>query len=310
VRRCFVQTLGALAETDPRVVLLTGDLGYTVVEPFANRFPDRFFNTGVAEQNMVGLATGLAEAGFLPFVYSIATFAVLRPFEFIRNGPVLHRLPVRIVGVGGGFEYGAAGPTHHALEDIALLRTQPGMTIVCPADYQQAAEALRQTWLLPGPVYYRLGKDETSVVPGLDGAFSLHTPMLVRHGDDLVLIAIGPEARAAVSAAESLASENISAAVYVVPVVHPAPDEQLKAVLANYPLVVTIEAHYAIGGLGSLVAETIARHRLHCALRVCAVEAPSRETGSETYLLDRHGLSPDAVRVAARDAVRHSGRLR
>jgi transketolase len=310
VRRCFVQTLGALAETDPRVVLLTGDLGYTVVEPFANRFPDRFFNTGVAEQNMVGLATGLAEAGFLPFVYSIATFAVLRPFEFIRNGPVMHHLPVRIVGVGGGFEYGTAGPTHHALEDIALLRTQPGVTVVCPADYQQAAEALRQTWLLPGPVYYRLGKDETSIVPGLDGRFSLHTPVLVREGHDLVLMAIGPEARAAVSAAESLASDNISAAVYALPVVHPAPGEQLTAVLAKYPVVVTIEAHYATGGLGSLVAETIARHRLHCALRVCAVDTPFRETGSERYLLDRHGLSPHALRVAARDAVRHTGRLR
>ena len=106
VRATFVRTLVELAEEDERIVLLTGDLGFTVVEPFAERFPDRFFNVGVAEQNMVGVATGLAEAGFVPFVYSIATFATLRPYEFIRNGPVLHHLPVRVVGVGGGLEYG------------------------------------------------------------------------------------------------------------------------------------------------------------------------------------------------------------
>ena len=142
VRATFVRTLVELAEEDERIVLLTGDLGFTVVEPFAERFPDRFFNVGVAEQNMVGVATGLAEAGFVPFVYSIATFATLRPYEFIRNGPVLHRLPVRIVGVGGGLEYGMNGLTHYALEDIAVMRAQPGMTVLAPADFQQARTAL------------------------------------------------------------------------------------------------------------------------------------------------------------------------
>src|ERR1700730_9083477 len=101
-----------------------------VMEPFRERFPDRFINVGVAEQNMIGIATGLADAGLLPYAYSIATFAALRPFEFIRNGPVLHHLPVRVVGMGMGFEYGSAGPTHHALEDVAVLRTLPGLTIV------------------------------------------------------------------------------------------------------------------------------------------------------------------------------------
>src|SRR5262249_21341178 len=122
MRATFVRTLGELADRDPRILLLTADLGYTVLEPFAERFPDRFFNVGVAEQNMVGLATGLADAGFLPFLYSIATFASLRAYEFVRNGPVFHRLAVRIVGVGGGFEYGPAGPTHHALEDVGVMR--------------------------------------------------------------------------------------------------------------------------------------------------------------------------------------------
>src|SRR5205807_8481796 len=152
MRRAFTNMLVELAEHDPRIMLLTGDLGYLALEPFSERFPDRFFNVGVAEQNMVGLATGLAEAGFIPFVYSIVTFASLRPYEFIRNGPILHRLPVRIVGVGGGFEYGSAGTTHHALEDLGVMRTQPGLTVIAPADSQQTRTAMRRTWDLPGPI--------------------------------------------------------------------------------------------------------------------------------------------------------------
>src|SRR5688500_14281558 len=143
MRNAFLEELLDLADEDPSVVLLTGDLGFMVLEPFAERFPDRFYNVGVAEQNMVGVATGLAEAGYRPFVYSIATFATLRPYEFIRNGPALHNLPVRVVGVGGGFDYAHNGVTHHALEDLAVMRTQPRMTVIAPADAGQARCALR-----------------------------------------------------------------------------------------------------------------------------------------------------------------------
>src|SRR6267378_8244792 len=142
MRAAFANTLAELAARDPRILLLTADLGYKALEPFADKFPDRFINVGVAEQNMVGLATGLAEAGFIPFVYSIVTFAVLRPYEFIRNGPVLHRLPVRIVGVGGGVEYGLNGLSHYGLEDIAVMRAQPGVTVIAPSDHQQARTAM------------------------------------------------------------------------------------------------------------------------------------------------------------------------
>ena len=124
MRAPFIAALLELAEQDERILLLTGDLGYLVLEPFAERLPERFFNAGVAEQNLLGVATGLAEAGFLPFVYSIVPFAVLRAYEFIRNGPVHQRLPVRIVGVGGGVEYGTNGPSHYGLEDLAVMRLQ------------------------------------------------------------------------------------------------------------------------------------------------------------------------------------------
>src|SRR5215210_8318805 len=172
MRAAFAQTLTELAGQDPRVLLLTGDLGYMALEPFAEAHPERFFNAGVAEQNMVGVATGLAEAGFVPFCYSIATFATLRPYEFIRNGPLLHDLPVRIVGVGGGFDYGPNGVTHYALEDVAVMRVQPDLTVMCPADAEQARAAVLATAELRGPVYLRLGKGG-DLVPGLDGRFRL-----------------------------------------------------------------------------------------------------------------------------------------
>src|SRR5262249_54938339 len=148
--------------------LLTADLGYAALEPFGQEFPNRFFNVGVAEQNMLGLATGLAEAGFVPFAYSIATFASMRAYEFLRNGPALHLLPVRLIGMGAGLHYGHTGMSHYALEDVALMRVQPSVTIVAPADADQARAALRATADLPNPVYFRLCK-QSSPVPGLEG---------------------------------------------------------------------------------------------------------------------------------------------
>jgi transketolase len=296
MRRAFVRTLTELAAGDPRILLLTGDLGYMALEPFAERFPDRFFNAGVAEQNMVGVATGLAEAGFVPFVYSIVTFATLRPYEFIRNGPVLHRLPVRIVGIGGGFEYGTQGASHHGLEDVGVLRTQPGIAIVAAADHAQAATALRATADLAGPVYYRLGKDDTYTVPGLEGRFELGRAQRVREGRDLVMIAMGSVASEAVAAAEMLGREGIRCGALVVASVQPAPVADLAAALAEVPVALTVEAHSVAGGLGSLVSEVSAERGLACRVVRCGVRGVSDGLcGSQAYLYRSHGLSREAL---------------
>lgn len=306
MRGTFVRALTDLAERDGRILFLTGDLGYTVVEPFAKRFPDRFFNVGVAEQNMVGLATGLSEAGYIPFVYSIATFASLRAYEFIRNGPVLHQLPVRIVGVGGGFEYGSAGPTHHALEDVGIMRLQPGLTVIAPADYEQARAALEASWDLPGPIYYRLGKDDRTRLPGLGGRFELGRSHLVRGGTHLLLVALGSAAVEAAAAAELLAERRIDAAVLVVSSVNPPPAD-LAAHLAERSLVMTIEDHYATGGLGSLVAEVIADRGLRCRLVRCGVrELSGGRSGSEGYMRATHRLGRAQLVEAALETVHAS----
>jgi transketolase len=305
MRSTFVRTLEELADRDPRILLLTADLGYTVLEPFAERFPDRFFNVGVAEQNMVGLATGLADAGFLPFLYSIATFASLRAYEFVRNGPVFHRLPVRIVGVGGGFEYGPAGPTHHALEDVGVMRIQPGLRVIAPADAQQTRTALLATWDAEGPTYYRLGKDERSEVRGLNGAFEPGRVQWVRDGADLLLIGMGSAALEAVAAADALGARGVDCGVVVVASINPAPTDDLAGALGRFRLALVVEAHYVVGGVGSLVSEVIAERGLDCRVVRCGVRAaPSGITGSQAYLNAIHGIASASVVETALEELR------
>lgn len=304
MRGTFIRTLADIAEQDERVILLTADLGYTVLEEFRDRNPRQFFNVGVAEQNMLGMATGLAEAGFIPFVYSIATFATLRPYEFIRNGPVLHGLQVRIVGVGGGFEYGPAGPTHHALEDLAVLRVHPTLAVVAPADFQQAETALRQSWRNSGPIYYRLGKNEKAVVAGLDGRFTLGCAETVREGRDVLIIATGAIATEAAKAAEKLAEEGIECEVVIAASVNPAPTSDLIASLERFSVALTVEAHYVTGGLGSLVSEVIAENAIPCRVQRCGVAAAWNGVGgSESFLNSLHGVSSEAIASRARAAM-------
>lgn len=296
MRGTFVRTLLELAQRDPRIVLLTGDLGYTVLEPFSEKFPDRFYNAGVAEQNMVGLATGLAEGGFIPFLYSIVTFATLRPYEFIRNGPILQQLPVRIVGVGGGFEYGQNGPSHYGVEDVGIMRIQPGITVIAPADYKQARTALLTTCDTPGPVYYRLGKDDQTSIEGLDGRFELGRAQLIQEGTDILLIAMGSVAKEAASAAKTLARKGVSCALMIVASLNPPPIDDLAKTLAGFRLAITVEAHYVVGGVGSLVSEVIAEQGLNCRLIRSGVRTlPSGISGSRDYLHQLHGLSSQAL---------------
>lgn len=304
MRAAFVEALVELAEDDPSIVLLTGDLGYTVLEPFAERFPDRFFNVGVAEQNMLGLATGLAASGFKPYAYSIATFASMRPYEFLRNGAVLHQLPVRVVGVGAGVDYGHNGVTHYALEDVAIMRAQPDLAVVAPADPDQARAAVRATSDLPGPMYLRLGKDNVAV-QALGGRFRLGRAELIGTGLDVAIVTYGGITGEAIHAARLLAQQGVRSTVAVVASLAPAPVDDLVALLGQVPVAVTLESHYVVGGVGSLACEVVAEHGLACQVMRCGMRSmPRGTTGGSSYLLDLHGLSGPAVANVAMDAVR------
>lgn len=296
MRKAFIKKLVELAEKDQRIHLLTGDLGFFVVEPFAERFPERFINAGVAEQNMMGMATGMAEAGLIPFVYSIATFATLRPYEFIRNGPVLHNLPVKIVGIGGGVEYSHHGPTHFGLDDVGALRVQPGLSIITPCDSDQLNTALEKTWDAPGPAYYRLSKNENVSVPGLNGKFEFGKLDLIANGQDALIIAMGNAAILAAKAEAQLRTNGISATVALVSSMNPSPEEHLIETISRHRHVFTVEAHFVNGGLGSLVSEVIAENGLNARLTRLAVrQTPNRAVGSEQFLQDRFGISSGCI---------------
>lgn len=306
MRRAFTRTLCEIARSDPSVLLMTADLGFMVLEEFSDAFPQRFFNVGVAEANMIGLATGLASCGYIPYCYSIATFASMRGYEQIRNGPVLHDLPVRIIGVGGGFEYGHAGITHHALEDLAIARVQPRLTVVAPADCAQACEAIRTTYNLPGPIYYRLGKRDDHELPGLEGRFSLGRAETVREGADILLIVVGSISEEANRAVEKLAESGIEATLTVVSSLSPAPVADLVSLLKRFPVALTVEEHYVNGGLGSLVAEIAAEHAIGCRIVRCAVESMTAACDSANRLREINGLSGEGICARAVEALRKS----
>jgi transketolase len=294
MRKEFIQSLIKLA-TDERVLLLTGDLGYLVIEEFIEKFPKQFFNVGAAEQNMLGLATGLAEAGFIPYVYSITPFAALRPFEFIRNGPVYHNLPVRIVGIGQGVEYGLNGLSHYALEDIGILRTQPGLTIIVPADDAQAQNAIELTHNMPGPIYFRLSKDNTEI-PELEGKFEIGQAQQIGSGADVLIISSGAITKEAVKAAQILAKDGFSATILVIASISPAPEKKLIEVLSRFNYVFTLEAHYVTGGIGSLIAEIVAENRLPIKLTRFGFNSILNNTvGSAASIYALHDLSSEKV---------------
>lgn len=296
MRTEFVETLIEMAETDPRVFLVTADLGWSVLEKFAQRYPDRFLNVGVAEQNMAGIATGLAQLGYTPFIYSIATFTSMRCYEQVRNGAVLHHLPVRVVGIGGGYAYGHAGPTHHALEDLAIARAQPGLTVLVPADRDQAKAILRSTAELPGPAYLRIAKDQREAIPGLNGRFALNCPEVVREGADVLLLAVGDIAHEAVKAARQLEIQGVSAAVAVLAHLGFSGSPELVELLARFPRVATVEEGYTAGGLASLAGETIAVNGLSCRLIALGVRTSFPDvSGSTQFLRGLAGITAEQI---------------
>jgi transketolase len=295
MRNEFVEELCRLAEEDPSIVVLTGDLGYRAIDAFADRFPDRFFNVGVAEQNMIGLATGLAAAGMRPYAYSIATFASMRPYEFIRNGPVLHRLPVRVIGIGGGLDYGHNGPTHFALEDLGAMRMQPGLTVLAPADAEQARAATLLGNELPGPLYMRLGK-AAGELPELGGRFRMGRAELIGEGEDLAIVSYGSLAARAMEVARTLDDRGLKATVAITACLAPAPLDDLEELLSRVPVAVAIENHYVTGGVGSLLCELVAERGLDCRVVRRGIGSPPQGVaGDPDYLYDQQGLSADRL---------------
>ncbi len=258
MRTAFLQTLLDIAAQDDRVWLLTGDLGFSVLEPFAGRFPGRYVNVGVAEQNMIGVAAGLALSGKVVFVYSIANFPTMRCLEQIRNDVCGHNLSVKIVAVGGGFSYGALGYSHHGIEDLAVMRALPQMDVIVPADPVEARLVTRMTAARPGPAYLRLGKSREPTLHTSEPALRRGHPVEVRPGRDVAVMVSGPILDAALKAAEQVRSAGMSPAVYSVPWLKPLEREPVAELARRYVRIVTVEEARLTGGLGGAVAEVLA----------------------------------------------------
>lgn len=297
MRNAFLDTLFELAQQDERVVFITGDLGYRVVEKFMEQRPRQFLNAGVAEQNMTGLAAGMALSGKIVFTYSIGNFPTMRCLEQIRNDVCYHEANVKIVTVGGGFAYGPMGVTHHAIEDLAVMRAIPGLMVVAPGDPVETRAATRAITAHPGPCYLRLGKaGEPTVHPG-PIEFQLGKAIRFREGRDLTLISTGGMLQTAAKAAERLATQGIQTRVLSMHTLKPLDESAVLAAARETGCVATLEEHSVNGSLGSAVAELLAE-TWDVKVPFKRIGMPpifSPHIGSQEYMLQKHGLNDEAV---------------
>lgn len=302
MRDAFTRSLMTLAAQDERIMLLTGDLGFGVLTPFAAAYPKQFLNVGVAEQNMTGLAVGLTREGRIVFTYSIANFNTLRCLEQIRNDACYHRANVKVVSVGGGFCYGALGISHHATEDLAIMRALPELTVVAPGDPVEAEALTRIVAETPGPFYLRLGRGGEPVVHTDTPEVVLGRPLTLRRGQDLAIVAIGGLLGNAVAAADLLAAEGIAASVTSLHTLKPLDEAAVAELARGIGLVVTVEEHIAQGGLGGAVSEVVAglagtRARV---LRLGLGQGFCETIGTQDYLRQANGLDPQGIAASIR----------
>ena len=306
MRDAFIVQLMRLAEADPRIFLITADLGFGVLDRFASERPHQFLNAGVAEANMTGLATGLALGGRVVFTYSIANFPTLCCLEQVRNDAAYHNADVKIVAIGGGFSYGALGMSHHATEDLAILRVIPGITVVSPGcvwEVEQATDALVRT---KGACYLRLDKSSAGRTNREGERFELGRIRTLRTGEDLTLVATGGILGIALEAADQLAATGIRARVLSVHTLRPFDAETVFTACRETGGLITIEEHVVDGGLGGLVAETcleagVVPRAFH---RIGLRAGFSSVVGSQEYLRQCYGMDAATIVACATELVR------
>lgn len=292
MRDAFSKALVSAAIADPKVVLLTGDHGYALFDEFRTARPDQFINCGIAEQNMVGVAAGLAKAGFKPIVYGLAAFVPIRVLEQIKIDVCYENLPVVLIGDGAGLVYSHLGTSHQSTEDIACTRAIPGLTVLSPADRFEMTATMRLALQLAAPVYLRVGKsDRGDVHPG---------PVEIQVGDLLklrtgskriALLATG----SMVTTALALSDQGLDGEVWSVPSIKPLSGRQMAEISSRVDLIITLEEHSTLGGLGSTVSEFVSAHRPLPVCRIGVEDRYSAKCGTWNYLLHEHRLDLTSV---------------
>lgn len=255
MRTAFINQLVEEARQNDKIFLIIGDLGYNVVEPFANEFPDRFLNPGIAEQNMMGIAAGLAMEGYIPFIYSIANFPTMRCIEQIRNEICYHDLNVNIVSVGGGFSYGSLGASHQATEELGMMRILPNMNVCAPGDPEETKQIVKLAIDFPHPFYIRLGKAGEPIVH--------HNPLNnLQLGDAIPVLEEGKTAVITTGgmlkyAFDFIRNNGVDAALYSMPFLKPINREYVKSIAEKHNRIITLEEHQLAGGMSSVLLETM-----------------------------------------------------
>ena len=299
MRTAFIERLSALAEDDERIWLVCGDLGYSVLDCFAERFPSRYLNAGVAEQNMTGIAAGLAMSGKTVFTYSIANFPVMRCLEQIRNDICYHNLNVKVVAVGGGLAYGSHGYTHHGVEDLAVMSSMPNLVVAAPADPVEAAAATTILAGHAGPAYLRLGKAGEPQLHAKNTEVELGRAIQYAEGTDLTIISVGGMLATVIKANEELRQKGIYPRILSMPFLVPLDTAAILDAAAQTAAILAVEEH-GPGGLGTCIAETLALNR--CAIPfqpLRLAKSPIKVSGSQEELRSAQGLSIEGIVRAA-----------
>jgi len=300
------ETLAELAPSDGRIVVLDADLATsTRADIVAEHAPDSFIQVGIAEQNMVGIAFGLATVGYRPWLSTFGVFLTHRALDQVRMLVSQTKAPVRLAAAYAGLLNGSSGKTHQDIEDFAIMRAMPNMTVIAPADEHEAAAVIRWACEYDGPVYVRFARDAVTPVFDDSYAFDLGRSLIVREGADVVLVSTGVQTTRVIAAAEVLASRGIDARVIHVPTLKPVDVDGLLALVGAAESVICVEEHSRIGGLGSLLSECAAERGAFTVTRIGLEDAWS-ESAPNDFLLDKYGLS--AARVAEQVADLVSGR--
>ncbi len=305
MRNAFAEELTRVAATDRRVVVLSGDIGNKLFDKLKAVDEQRFYNCGIAEANMMGVAAGMAMSGLRPFVYTITPFTTTRCFEQIRVDVCYHHAPVVIVGTGSGLSYSELGPTHHSLEDMAILRTLPGMRVLAPCDASELRQALHEVLKDDSPTYIRIGKKgEADIHPSLPN-LKLGKVLVIRPGTDVALLCAGNMMADTLKAADLLAASGISAEVVSFHTVKPLDADYLQQAATRFKLLVTVEEHSRIGGFGSAVAEwRMAQPRNVAQLGFGTDDVFMHEVGSQAYARKKYGLTADNIAATTLAALR------
>lgn len=309
MRRTSLQMVYEIAKQDPRVVFIGSDLGAGALDEFKRDMPERFFMEGVNEANIIGMAAGLAMDGFIPYVNTIATFMTRRCYEQVAVDLCLHNLPVRLISNGGGMVYAPLGPTHIAIEDMAIMRALPNMTVVAPADAEEMKRLIPATIDMPGPVYIRLAKGGDPVVTRDEDGFEIGKAITLREPGDVLFISTGIMSNRALTAADELATSGVSAGVLHVHTVKPLDEDAILKLAANVQHVVVAEEHTRIGGLGSAVTDLLTSRLGNRIPAITCIGVPDVFTdkyGSQDDLLELYGLQPGQLAETVRNIMTQS----